>query len=224
MKTRVEIETELSTLVSSKLESSIKEKGFATLLVSGGSTPVQLFHLLSEKDLDWKKVTIVPVDERFLPDEHPDQNGNLIKKHLLINKAAVANFCPLILNVTDSEINLNLVKRSIESVGHPFTVVILGMGTDGHTASLFPCSPELEQGLDLSNTNELLITNPKKAPYQRITFTKKALLSAENIYLHCYGAEKKKILDSLDSFTEKTYPIKTFMNQQNNRTELFWTI
>lgn len=217
------MEIELSALISGKLESSIEEKGYATLLVSGGSTPLQLFNLLSNKDIDWEKVNIIPVDERFLPDGHPDQNGTLIKTHLLINKASAARFYPLILNSADAELNLRLVESSIKKVNLPFTVVILGMGTDGHTASLFPCCKELEQGLDLNNTAKLIITNPNTAPYQRISFTRKALLNTENLYLHCYGDEKKQILDTLYLNSEQTYPIKAFIAQNNIKPELFWS-
>tara|TARA_B110000503_G_C7155789_1_gene417253 strand:+ start:2349 stop:3023 length:675 start_codon:yes stop_codon:yes gene_type:complete len=223
MKTRKEVEIELSALISGKLESSIKEKGYATLLVSGGSTPLQLFNLLSNEDIDWGKVNIIPVDERFLPDGHPDQNGTLIRTHLLINKASTARFYPLIFNSVDAELNLHSVESSIKQVNLPFTVVILGMGADGHTASLFPCCKELDQGLDLNNTAKLIITNPNTAPYQRISFTRKALLDTENLYLHCYGDEKKQILDTLDLNSEQTYPIKAFIAQKNIKPEIFWS-
>ena len=223
MKTRLALEKELAILVSSKLANSIKERGFATLLVSGGSTPIQLFHELSNIDINWSNVNVIPVDERFLPNEHPDQNGTLIRNCLLINKASSANFYPLILNSTDPELNLSALESSIKKIIQPFTVVILGMGTDGHTASLFPCSEELEEGLDLNSNNDLIITNPTTAPYQRISFTRKALLNTENLYLHCYGEEKKKILDNLDSNTEKTYPIKAFIQQTSTKPEIFWT-
>ncbi len=223
MKTRKEVEIELSSSICSKLKNAIAKKGSASLLISGGSTPVQLFKELSNGNIDWSKVNVIPVDERFLPNEHPDQNGTLIKKHLLINKASTANFCPLILNSTDAEINLNAVKKSIKAILRPFTVVILGMGADGHTASLFPCSKELEYGLDLSNNDDLIITNPTTANYQRISFTRKALLNTDNLFIHCYGDEKKQLLDTLDLNSEKTYPIKAFIAQNNIKPELFWS-
>lgn len=223
MKTRKEIEIELSTLICSKLKNAIDTKGCASLLVSGGSTPVQLFQELSTKNINWSKVNVIPVDERFLPDSNPDQNGNLIKQHLLQNNASVANFQPLILNSEDAELNLSLVKSSIEEILQPFTVVILGMGTDGHTASLFPCSAELDHGLDLGSNDDLIITNPKSAPYQRISFTRKALLNTENLYLHCYGEEKKQLLDRLESNSEKKHPIKAFIAQSNIKPEIFWS-
>ena len=222
MKNRQAVEKELAILVTSKLASSIKERGFATLLVSGGSTPIQLFQELSAINIDWPKVNVIPADDRFLPNEHPDQNGTLIRKHLLINKASSANFIPLIIDATDAELNLKTVINSIKKNIQPFTVVILGMGTDGHTASLFPCSKELEYGLDLNTNDDLIITNPTTAPYQRISFTRRALLNTENLYLHCYGDEKKQLLDALDLNSEKTYPIKAFIAQKNIKLELFW--
>ena len=223
MKTRSELEIELATLICQKLEKSINNNGKASLLVSGGSTPVKLFDLLSNKDIDWEKVTVIPVDDRFLPDGHPDQNGTLIKQHLLVNNTRNANFIPLIVNSTDAHLNLQLVESAIKKITRPFTVVILGMGTDGHTASLFPSCKELHLGLDLQNTASLIITNPTTAPYQRISFTRKALLNTENLYLHCYGEEKKQILDALDVNTEKKYPIKVFIDQNYIKPEIFWS-
>ncbi len=223
MKTRSELEIELATLICQKLEESIKNNGDATLLVSGGSTPINLFKLLSNKDINWKKVNIIPVDERFLPDGHPDQNGTLIRQHLLVKNASKANFVALILNSTDAMLNLSSAGIAIKKITRPFTVVILGMGTDGHSASLFPCCKELEQGLDLNNTADLIITNPTSAPYQRISFNRSALLNTENLYLHCYGEEKKQILNALDVSTEKKYPIKAFIDQNNIKPEIFWS-
>ena len=223
MKTRSELEIELATLICQKLEGSIKDHGQASLLVSGGSTPIHLFHLLSTKNIDWNKVTVVPVDDRFLPDGHPDQNGTLIKERLLINNASKANFIPLVVNSTDAQLNLELVENTIAKIVRPFTVVILGMGADGHTASLFPSCKELQLGLNLNNTDSLIITNPTTAPYQRISFTRRALLNTENLYLHCYGEEKKEILDALEVSTEKEYPIKAFINQNNIKPEIFWS-
>jgi 6-phosphogluconolactonase len=223
MKSRSEIEQGLVLAVVSELRQSIETRGYASLLVSGGSTPIQLFQQLSYRDIAWEKVNIIPVDDRFLPDYHPDQNGTLIREHLLQNKAAKANFIPLILDATNAAKNLELVKKSIPEKESPFTVVILGMGTDGHTASLFPCSAELEEGLDDNNQNQLLITNPTSAPYQRISFTKQALLNTENLYLHCYGDAKKEILDSLEGNSETKYPIKALINQHKIKPEIFWT-
>ena len=222
MKSRSEIEHDLVLAVSSKLKQSIKECGYASLLVSGGSTPIHFFQQLAAIKLDWSKVTVLPVDERFLPDSHKDQNGNLIKNNLIQKEAAQSNWFPVVLDSADSEKNLSAVREKVKGINQPFTVTILGMGTDGHTASLFPCSKELETGM-AEEGEDIIITNPTSAPYQRISFTKKAILNSKFLFLHCYGEEKKQILDSLDSHSEKEYPIKAFINQKTTKIEIFWT-
>ena len=220
---RSELESNLVVEIAKTLAHDIEHKGQATLLVSGGSTPVNLFKLLSNIDLDWSKVTISLVDERYVPDGHKDQNGELIKANLLQNKAQSAKFIPLVMNSLDANENLKLVRAAFSDQNVPLSVVILGMGTDGHTASLFPDAPELEQGMDLDQKESLIITNPQTAPHQRITFTKRALLNTNRLFLHCYGAEKALILEEANQKRDyHIYPIAAFMNQDFKDLEVYW--
>lgn len=220
---RSELESNLVVEIAKTLAHDIEHKGQATLLVSGGSTPVNLFKLLSNIDLDWSKVTISLVDERYVPDGHKDQNGGLVKANLLQNKAAKAQFIPLVQNAENAEVNLRQVRDDFSSDHFPLSVVILGMGTDGHTASLFPDAPELDYGMDLNSEEDLIITNPQTAPHQRITFTRRALLNTNRLILHCYGAEKALILKEADQKRDyHIYPIAAFMNQELKDLEVYW--
>ena len=98
------------------------------------------------------------------------------------------------------------------------------MGTDGHTASLFPAAPELDEGMDLNQSEWLMITNPKVAPHQRITFTRKALLNTNRLILHCYGQEKALILKQAEQKLDyHIYPIAAFMGQDMIDLEVYWT-
>ena len=220
---RSEVESNLVSEIAQTLAHDIEHKGQATLLVSGGSTPVNLFKLLSNVDLDWSKVTVSLVDERFVPDGHKDQNGELVKANLLQNKAAKAQFVPLVQNAENAEGNLQQVRAAFSTDHFPLSVVILGMGTDGHTASLFPDAPELEKGMDLKQNESLIITNPQAAPHQRITFTRKALLNTRRLFLHCYGQEKALILKEAEQKKDyHIYPIAAFMNQESKDLEVYW--
>lgn len=221
---RSELESKLVAEIAQTLAQDIEHKGRATLLVSGGSTPLNLFKLLSNADIEWSKVTVSLVDERFVPDGHKDQNGELVKANLLQNKALKAQFIPLVQNAEDATSNLDQVRSSFSSNHFPLSVVILGMGTDGHTASLFPDAPELDEGMDLNQSEWLMITNPKVAPHQRITFTRKALLNTNRLILHCYGQEKALILKQAEQKLDyHIYPIAAFMGQDMIDLEVYWT-
>jgi len=221
---RSELESKLVAEIAQTLAQDIEHKGRATLLVSGGSTPLNLFKLLSNADIEWSKVTVSLVDERFVPDGHKDQNGELVKANLLQNKALKAQFIPLVQNAEDATSNLDQVRSSFSSNHFPLSVVILGMGTDGHTASLFPDAPELDEGMDLNQSEWLMITNPKVAPHQRITFTRKALLNTNRLILHCYGQEKALILKEAEQKLDyHIYPIAAFMGQDMIDLEVYWT-
>ncbi len=220
---RSDLESKLATEIATTLKQDIEQRGRATLLVSGGSTPVNLFKLLSETELDWTKVTVSLVDERFVPNGHPDQNGGLVKKHLLTNKAAKATFIPLVIDAANAEQNLQCVRDAFSSEPFPVSAVILGMGTDGHTASLFPDAAELEQGMNINGEEKLIITNPQSAPHQRITFTRPAIMDANRLFLHCYGQEKQLILKKAEEKRDyHTYPIAAFLGNTSKKLEVFW--
>lgn len=215
MKTREEIENQLCNSIVSALAHDLHRKGKASLLVSGGSTPTRLFNLLSKVELDWENVFISLVDDRFLEDNHSDQNGRMVKELLLINEAESATFIPLVQDASEIESNLSLLTDAFTKIPLPFSAVILGMGDDGHTASLFPDCDELIQGMDFNNQEQFIITNPKAAPYQRISLTRNAILNCNNLFLHFYGEEKMEVFEKAsknDNYLP--YPIEGFIHQE----------
>jgi 6-phosphogluconolactonase len=221
---RVELDSKFTDYIISSISHDINEHGEASLLVSGGSTPINLFDQLSQVDIPWEKVNITLVDDRFVPDDHPDQNGAMVKTNLLKNYAAKAMFHPLIVNSNDADENLQKVRENINSIRRPFSVVILGMGEDGHTASLFPDCEELDVGMDLENDKDLMITSPTQAPHQRITFTRKALLNTSKLALHCYGNKKNQVLKLASGLKDyRPYPIEAFIHQDKVELNVFWT-
>ncbi len=223
MLNRAQIELELTVDIANKLSKDIREFGSASLVVSGGSTPKNLFNKLSNEQLDWSKVSVLLVDERFLPNGHKDQNGEMVKNELLINHAAKSNFIPMVFDPSDESNNLNMAIDALASVKQPFSAVILGMGTDGHTASLFPDSPQLNEAMSEDNNRLLMNISTPSSPYKRITFTRNALLNTSNLYLHCYGYDKKKILDQIRSAVNHTnYPIAQFIHQTEADTKIYW--
>ena len=107
-----------------------------------------------------------------------------IKTHFIKNYAERVNFVPLKNDENTAKKGVSLTEEALKNFTMPFDIVILGMGADGHTASLFPCSDELGKGMDLNTGHTLISTNPKTAPYERISLTAKSIMDAKKIFLH----------------------------------------
>lgn len=193
------------------LNDAIAKRGAAYLVVSGGRTPQGLFAKLSQADLDWSKVTITLADDRFLPDTATDSNERLVKATLLQHHAAAATFISLYAATETAEA---AVPELLQRVAHlpTFDAVILGMGEDGHTASLFPCSQEITLGLAV-DAPDVLAVNPTTAPYQRISLSKQRLLNSRALFLHLVGPSKLPVLQQAQAdHNELAMPIRAFIH------------
>jgi 6-phosphogluconolactonase len=144
---RDELDLALAKSISQILSDAIKQKGKASIAVSGGSTPKGLFSILSQSDIDWSRVTVTLADERWVTLDSNDSNTRLVHENLLQNKAAAAKFFHLKQGEEFSEETLNDLNIAANTTLLPLDVLILGMGEDGHTASLFPCSKQIKAGL-----------------------------------------------------------------------------
>jgi len=194
----------LASDVEKKLNEAIAERGVASLMVSGGSTPVPFFKALQNREIEWSKVTVGLVDERVVPPSHADSNERLVREHLLQGKAAAARF----IGISESEslgsedlvrCENALAKLLEQHAGH-FDVVILGMGGDGHTASLFPVHDgnreELTRALEPEEPPRLCCQMmPAEAPHLRISLTLDAICRSRLLVLHITGDEKRAVLD-----------------------------
>lgn len=193
------------------LTDAIEQRGQAYLVVSGGRTPQALFQKLSQAQLDWSKVTITLADDRFLPDTEADSNERLVKASLLQNNAAAASFISLYAAFEKAEQAVPALLQRVVDLP-TFDAVILGMGEDGHTASLFPCSKEVQAGM-AADAPALLAVNPTTAPYQRISFSKTRLLNSRFLFLHLVGDSKLKVLEqAMASHDVLAMPIRAFLH------------
>lgn len=203
------------------LEHAIASKGKASLVVSGGSTPKPLFMLLAKTDIAWHKVTITLADERWVKSTHQDSNEKLVHENLLTNKAAAAEFVSLTTDAIEAQSAENEISTRIDAIDTHYDVVILGMGEDGHTASLFPCSEQISDGLNMSRKLSAIATRPTTAPHQRMSMSLAKIVGAKNIFLHLTGAKKKAVLqDALANYTELEKPIKAVC--EHAPVELMW--
>tara|TARA_R110002050_G_scaffold57996_3_gene130629 strand:+ start:385 stop:1080 length:696 start_codon:yes stop_codon:yes gene_type:complete len=220
---KADLDEALAEKVSQLLQLAIATKGKASIAVSGGSTPTGFFKVLSNKSIDWKKVTITLADERWVDLNSDASNTRLVHENLLQNNASVAKFFHLKQGETLSE--ETLVDLNIAAVNTllPLDVVILGMGEDGHTASLFPCSEQIAAGLDESNKNALMKVQPKTAPNQRITFSFAALKQSKHVFLHICGDSKKQVLEkALSDNNIFEMPIRAFLQGNTIDTQVYW--
>lgn len=207
--------------ISRILRAGIEENGRASLVVSGGRTPAALFSALSNANLEWDKVDITLADERWVDNSDDASNEKMLRAKLLVNKAASANFLALKTQHGNAEDAIQECTANLQNIHTPFDVVILGMGEDGHTASLFPCSAQVAEGLDLESGNSYIAVQPTTAPNQRMSLTLPALLNSKNIFLHLTGESKKQVLETvLADNDEMAMPIRAVIN--NAEVKLMW--
>ena len=214
----------LASDISLKLQNSIDEKGIATLLLSGGNTPKLFLQELSKIEIDWKNVSVGLVDERWIDSSLEDSNAHLLKENLLINSAKEAKFIGMYLDgieAKDAEKKCSeLYKEEFENID----VLVLGMGADAHTASLFPNNEKLDEAFDLENKNFCININPTTAPYSRMSLTLSAILSAKNIILHIEGEKKLEVYnDILKSDDFHKYPINSVLKQNKKDIEVYFS-
>ncbi|AMM85515.1 6-phosphogluconolactonase [Martelella sp. AD-3] len=209
--------------VADKLAEAVAEKGAASIAVSGGSTPKAFFRTLSKADIDWEKVTITLVDERFVPEDSPRSNHKLVKENLLLGPAAAARFIPLYQNVKTAEEAAEIVTNKVSATSLPFDVVVLGMGTDGHTASFFPGGDTLARALDMKTPAGVMSMHAEGAGEARLTFTFSSLENAGLLVLHIEGQEKMDVLEkALAGNDETEMPIRAVLSRATSPVNIYW--
>lgn len=205
---RETLDQALAEHVTSKLAQGISARGVAHLVVSGGSTPAALFSLLADADLAWQHVVVMLADDRWVPADHEDSNERLVRETLLTGRAKQAQFLSLLPTPDDEVANVAGLSTLLRSVPR-FDVVLLGMGEDAHTASLFPCASALKEGL--TTDAGALVTRPRSAPHQRVSLSRRRLEMTDCGVIHIVGQNKKSVLEAaIKSGDEMRHPISAF--------------
>ncbi|MCP3960390.1 MAG: 6-phosphogluconolactonase [bacterium] len=212
----------LARSVARDLRNGIEERGSASLVVSGGSTPRPFFEHLSRHELDWASVLVTLADERWVPADHEDSNERLVREHLLVEQAAAARLIGLVNDAPTPEEGRDACERALAEIGRPFDVVVLGMGGDGHTASLFPDAPELSAGLDRDATGNCIAVRPPSALHSRMSLTLAALLDSRRLVIHITGEDKRLVYrETRDGDRpESELPIRAVL--RTGHTEAWW--
>ncbi len=184
----------LADAVAHDLQTAIAQRQHALIALSGGRTPERFLKQLGQRELDWSRVTVTLVDERWVPADHPRANAGLVRRNLLLGKAAQACFVPLYADFPTPEDGLATVSRTLASLDWPLDVAVLGMGEDGHTASFFPGGDHLDAALDPRGGELVLPMRAPEAGEPRITLTLPVLVQARALYLQIEGDTKRRVL------------------------------
>jgi 6-phosphogluconolactonase len=198
--------------VADALREAVASRGQATLVVSGGRSPVPFFEALAQQELPWAQVLVSLADERWVPVNHAGSNEGLVRRHLLQGPAAEARFIGLYQVAGNLERAADLADTAVAELA-PIDVLVLGMGDDGHTASLFPHSPNLHQALQPDCARRVLPMLAPSEPAQRLTLTLPLLASARLPLLAIQGQAKLNTLSTaLQPGKIAELPIRAFLH------------
>ncbi|WP_050526682.1 6-phosphogluconolactonase [Pseudorhodobacter aquimaris] len=199
----------LANKIAGELGAVLRQKGRASLSVPGGTTPGPVFDMLSAVDLDWANVAVFLNDERWVSEDNPRSNTGQLRQRLLQDRAAKAQLVPLYAPVDRPEDAMESLAEGI--VPHlPISVLLLGMGADMHTASLFPGADRLQEAL----ADDAPVLLPMRAPgadEPRITLTAPVLRDALNIHILIIGADKRAAIERAANLPVEEAPVRAIL-------------
>ena len=201
----------LADALSSALKNVLTVHDHVSFCVPGGSSPAETFAALSGARLDWGRVHVFLNDERWVPEAHERSNTSLLKRTLLTDRAEAAVYVPLVSDAATPEEGIPDLLAGIEGE-LPISVLLLGMGTDGHTASLFPGADLLKQAM-APDAPILLPMRAEVAAEPRVTLTRRVLQDAMGTHVLILGDEKRAVLAKARKADPLEMPIAAFLKE-----------
>ena len=195
--------------IAGQLGEALRQNGRASLCVPGGSTPGPVFDMLSAVDLDWANISVFLNDERWVSEDHPRSNTRLLRQRLLTGNAAAATLVPMHLETDTPEEALDRLTEGL-TPHLPISVLILGMGSDMHTASLFPGADRLEEALS-DDAPILLPMRAEGAGEPRVTLTAPVLCDAMHSHILITGPEKRAAVERAEGRPAAEAPVSLFL-------------
>lgn len=200
----------LANVIAGQLADFLRRDGRATFCVPGGTTPGPVFDTLSGVDLDWAHVAVVLNDERWVAEDSTRSNTRLLRERLLVGKAAAATLIPMHADTETPEDSLNALAEGL-APHLPISVLLLGMGADMHTASLFPGADRLVEALS-PQAPPVMALRAEAAGEPRITLTLPVLRSAMHVHLLITGPEKRAALDRAAQLSPEEAPVRAILD------------
>jgi len=212
----------LAAQVAAALGEALLARSRASLVVPGGRTPSALFRALRRWEMDWTGVHVTLSDERWVPDTHESSNAALVRRELLSGPAAAARLHPLYNGAPSAAAGLLQSWQGLAEMPQPFDVVVLGMGEDGHFASLFPGSPGLGAALDVSAPAACVAMRAPVAPTDRLSLNLAALTNTRRLFLLVSGEGKRVLLESAAQSPPELLPISALLAVSGPAPEVYW--
>jgi len=213
----VGVATALAADLAAQLAAALAARGRASLVLSGGRTPLPVFERLRHAALDWSRVTVTLTDERWVDPADAASNEGLVRRALLQGPAAAACFLPLKMPAKTPAEGAAAAWLQLAVIPRPFDVVVLGMGEDGHTASLFPQSPGIEAALDPAAAPACVVMTAPVAPLTRLSLNLAALAQARQHIVHFTGDVKWQVWQASDGL-----PIGLTLRRAASQPRLYW--
>lgn len=188
------------------LTTALKKRETVSLVVPGGNTPRFYLSALAQKPLPWNRIAVTLSDERWVESTSDDSNENLVKTHLLNHLPEKAHFIGLKTKHNTPDAALTEIDQRLKTIPQPFTLTVLGLGEDGHIASLFPGLEYHEASLKTTE-HHCIAVHPPIAPTLRISLSLETLANSEQIALVVTGKTKRRLLDKLENQADPTIPL-----------------
>ncbi|MFC3079247.1 6-phosphogluconolactonase [Phenylobacterium terrae] len=208
--------------IERNLADGLKQRARATFVGTGGSSPAPVYRRLGAARLDWARVVVTLSDERLVPPSSEHSNQRLVREHLMVGEPAKSHLVPLWSDAPDPDAAARAAEPALTGMA-PFDAVLLGMGEDGHIASLFPGSPALAEGLDLGSGRRALgVPEPHGAPpLPRITLTLAALTDARGLIVLISGEAKKRVVER--ALAGEELPVGALLRQERAPVRILWS-
>ena len=217
--TRLEASTAAANRMAELVAKRLDNNGDASIIVSGGSSPQQCMAALANAPLEWPRVQVLLSDERWVPADHEDSNEKLVRETLLVGPAAAAQFLPVYAAGVSPEERCDELQDPLPIL--PFSCSLIGIGADGHFASLFPDAEQLKLGLDVESSRLYVPITTASSPHPRISMTLAAISRSDEIALLFFGDEKLDVYKQAKASTNG-YPLSRLLRQKRAPVRLFW--
>ncbi len=207
--------------LATRIEARLRSDDGANLVVSGGTTPVDCFRALAVMPLAWAKVGVYLSDERWIEPASSDSNERLAREHLLTGTAAAARLVPVYSAGQSIGARCAALDAEIRALPSPFAACLLGMGNDGHFASLFPDADNLEQGLDRDGEARCIPIATAASPLRRVSLTLAALAHSDAIVILIFGDAKRRVLERAEH-GDRNYPVASLLALETTPVTVYW--